>query len=173
GGMSDQQVRDEALTLFIAGHETTANALAWAWYLLSQNPEAEARFHRELDEVLGGRLPTFEDLPKLRYVEHVFAETLRLYPPAWGVPRRALVDFEAGPHTIPKGSIVLTSPWVVQRDARWFPDPEWFRPERWEREDPSRPKFAYFPFGGGTRVCIGERFAWIEGTLVLATIGQR
>jgi len=173
GGMSDTQVRDEALTLFLAGHETTANALTWAWYLLSQNPEAEATFHAELDRVLGGRLPSFEDLPQLRYTESVFAEALRLYPPAWGIGRRALEDFQVGEFLIPARSVVLMSPYVVHRDPRWFADPIAFRPERWLTEDASRPKFAYLPFGGGARVCIGERFAWMEGTLLLAAIGQR
>ena len=173
GGMSDEQVRDEALTLFLAGHETTADALTWTWYLLSQNPEAEAAFHAELDRVLAGRLPSFEDLPQLRYTESVFAEALRLYPPAWGIGRRALEDFPVGDFVIPARSVVLMSPYVVHRDPRWFPDPLAFRPERWLVEDPSRPKFAYFPFGGGARVCIGERFAWMEGTLLLAAIGQR
>jgi cytochrome P450 len=173
GGMSDEQVRDEALTLFLAGHETTADALTWTWYLLSQNPQAEAAFHAELDRVLGGRLPSFEDLPQLRYTESVFAEALRLYPPAWGIGRRALEDYPVGGFLIPARSVVLMSPYVVHRDPRWFPDPLAFRPERWLAEDSSRPKFAYFPFGGGARVCIGERFAWMEGTLLLAAIGQR
>lgn len=173
GGMSDTQVRDEALTLFLAGHETTANALTWAWYLLSQNPEAEAAFHAELDRVLAGRLPSFEDLPQLRYTESVFAEALRMFPPAWGIGRRALEDFSVGEFVIPARSVVLMSPYVVHRDPRWFPDPLVFRPERWLEEHPTRPKFAYFPFGGGARVCIGERFAWMEGTLLLAAIGQR
>ncbi|MBZ5677451.1 MAG: cytochrome P450 [Acidobacteriia bacterium] len=173
GGMTDKQVRDEALTLFLAGHETTANALTWAWYLLSQNPEAEATFHAELDRVLGGRLPSFEDLPQLRYTESIFAETLRTFPPAWGIGRRALEDFPVGEFVIPARSVVLMSPYVVHRDPRWFPDPTSFRPERWLEEHPTRPKFAYFPFGGGARVCIGERFAWMEGTLLLAAIGQR
>jgi cytochrome P450 len=173
GGMTDQQIRDEALTLFVAGHETTAVAITWAWYLLSQNPEVEARFHAELDQVLGGRLPTMEDLPRLRYTERVFTETLRLYPPAWGIGRRTLADFEVGGYTIPSGAIVAVSPWVVHRDARWFPEPLNFAPERWLEESPGRPKFAYFPFGGGARVCIGERFAAAEGALMLATLGQR
>jgi len=173
GGMTDEQVRDEALTLFLAGHETTADALTWTWYLLSQNPEAQAAFHAELDRVLGGRLPSFEDLPQLRYTESVFAEALRLYPPAWGIGRRALEDYPIGDFVIPARSVVLMSPYVVHRDLHWYPDPLTFRPERWSVEDPSRPKFAYFPFGGGARVCIGERFAWMEGTLLLAAIGQR
>jgi cytochrome P450 len=173
GGMSDEQVRYEALTLFLAGHETTADALTWTWYLLSQNPQAEAEFHAELDRVLAGRLPSFDDLPQLRYTERVFAEALRLYPPAWGIGRRALEDFQVGDFLIPARSVVLMSPYVVHRDPRWFSDPLAFRPERWLTDDSSRPKFAYFPFGGGARVCIGERFAWMEGTLLLAAIGQR
>lgn len=171
-GMTDKQVRDEAMTLLIAGHETTANVLTWAWYLLSQNPEAEKRFHGEIAEVLNGRLPALDDVPLLKYTEHVFAETLRLYPPAWVVGRRALEDFPAGPYTVPAQSWVLASPWVVQRDARWFPEPLQFRPERWAADE-SRPKFAYFPFGGGARGCIGERLAWMEGVLALATLGQK
>lgn len=173
GGMTDEQVRDEALTLFLAGHETTADALTWAWYLLSQNPQAEAVFHAELDRVLAGRLPSFDDLPQLRYTESVFAEALRLYPPAWGIGRRALEDYPVGDFLIPARSVVLMSPYAAHRDPRWFSDPLAFRPERWLADDPARPKFAYFPFGGGARVCIGERFAWMEGTLLLAAIGQR
>src|SRR5262249_39205693 len=137
------------------------------------NPQVEAKFHQELDRVLAGRLPTFNDLPQLAYTEHVLAEALRLYPPAWAIGRKVLSEFQAGPYSIPEQSIVLMCPWVVQRDARWFPEPLAFRPERWEHEDAARPKFAYFPFGGGTRVCIGERFAWMEGVLLLAVIGQR
>ncbi len=174
GGMTDQQVRDEALTLFLAGHETTANALTWTWYLLSQNPEAEAKLHAEIDRVLAGRLPTLEDLPQLRYTEMVFSEAIRLYPPAWGVGRRAIEDYRVGGHTIPARSILLMSPYVVHRNPRWFPEPEKFDPERWLPERAAeRPKFSYFPFGGGARVCIGERFAVMEGVLLLATIAQR
>jgi cytochrome P450 len=174
GGMTDKQVRDEALTLFLAGHETTANALTWTWYLLSQNPEAEAKFHQEIDTVLASRLPGYEDLPQLRYAEMVLAEAMRLYPPAWGIGRRAIQDYRIGDYTIPAQSILLMSPYVVQRDPRWFPDPERFDPNRWLPENAAeRPKFSYFPFGGGARVCIGERFAWMEGVLLLATIAQR
>jgi cytochrome P450 len=173
-GMSDEQVRDEALTLLLAGHETTANALTWTWYLLSQNPDAEAKLHAELDYVLAGRLPTLEDVPALGYTEGVFAEALRLYPPAWAIGRRAKQDFSIGEFKIPARSIVLMSPWVVQRDARWFPDPLRFAPERWKPEESeARPKFSYFPFGGGARVCVGERFAWMEGVLVIAAIAGR
>jgi cytochrome P450 len=174
GGMTDKQVRDEALTLFLAGHETTANALTWTWYLLSQNPAEESRLHAEIEEVLGGRLPALEDLPKLRYTEMVFAEALRLYPPAWGIGRRAIEDYRIGDYHIPARSIVLMSPYVVHRDPRWFPEPERFDPCRWLPENAdARPKFSYFPFGGGARVCIGERFARMEGVLLLATIAQR
>jgi cytochrome P450 len=170
-GLTDKQVRDEALTILLAGHETTANALTWTWYLLSQNPEAEAQLHAELDRVLAGRLPTLDDLPRLRYTEAVFAESLRLYPPAWAIGRRAKQDFSIGEYVIPARSIVLMSPWVVHRDARWFPDPLQFAPERWRSgEIESRPKFSYFPFGGGARTCLGERFAWMEGVLVIAAL---
>lgn len=174
GGMTDQQVRDEALTLFLAGHETTANALTWAWYLLSQNPEVEAEFHRELDAVLGSRAPDFDDVNKLPYTRGVFGESLRLFPPAWALGRMAIRDVLIGGYTVPKGSIVLTSPYVTHRDRRFWPDPTAFRPQRFSpAEDAQRPKFTYYPFGGGSRVCIGERFAWMEGTLALAAIGQR
>src|ERR1700681_1716187 len=172
--MTDKQVRDEALTLLIAGHETTANALTWTWYLLSQNLAAEARMHEELERVLAGRLPTFDDVTRLPYTTGVFAESLRLYPPAWAIGRRAREEYSIDDYTIPAKSILLMSPWVVHRDPRWWPEPECFRPERWSPEAAEkRPKFAYFPFGGGTRVCIGERFAWAEGVLVLATLAQR
>lgn len=174
GGMTDTQVRDEALTLFLAGHETTANALTWTWYLLSQNPECEARLHREIDSVLDGRAPQMSDLPQLRYTEMVFAEAMRLYPPAWAVGRMSKAPFELGGIQIAAKSICIMSPYVMQRDARWFPDPARFDPERWTPEArDSRPKFSYFPFGGGARVCIGERFAWMEGALLLATLAQK
>src|ERR1700681_3606177 len=174
GRMTDKQVRDEALTLLIAGHETTANALTWTWYLLSQNLAAEARMHEELERVLAGRLPTFDDVARLPHTSGVFAESLRLYPPAWAIGRRAREEYSIDDYTIPAKSILLMSPWVVHRDPRWWPEPECFRPERWSPEAAEkRPKFAYFPFGGGTRVCIGERFAWAEGVLVLATLAQR
>ena len=171
-GMTDEQVRDEVLTLFLAGHETTAVALSWAWYLLSQNPEAEAKFHAEIDRVLGGRLPSIDDILALRYTEAVFSETLRLYPPAWAVGRRALEDVCLGGYTIPARSVLLMSPYVVHRDPRWFAQPQRFQPERWLAAA-ERPRFGYFPFGGGARVCVGERFAWMEGVLLLAAIGQR
>jgi len=172
-GMTDKQVRDEALTLFLAGHETTANALTWTWYLLSQNPECERRLHQELDAALAGRAAQAADLPALRYTEMVFTEAMRLYPPAWAIGRMSIEPFELGGIEIAAGSIFIASPYVTHRDPRWFPDPERFDPERWTREArEDRPRFSYFPFGGGARVCIGERFAWMEGVLVLATLAQ-
>ena len=173
-GMSDVQLRDEAMTIFLAGHETTANALTWTWYLLAQHPDVEARFHAEIDSTLGGRLPSADDLPSLPYTRMVLAESMRLYPPAWILGRRALAPFEANGYEIPSRSIVLLSPYLLHRDARWFPDPERFDPERFSPErQAERPRFAYFPFGGGPRVCIGEQFAWMEGVIALATIAQR
>ncbi|MBX9602996.1 MAG: cytochrome P450 [Bryobacteraceae bacterium] len=174
GVMSDQQVRDEAITIFLAGHETTANALTWTWYLLSQHPEVEAKLHAEVDRVLGGRLPEFEDLPNLKYAEMVLAESMRLYPPVWAIGRRAKSDYPVGGFVIPGGSVVILSPWVSHHDPRWYPDPLKFDPERWTPDESGkRPKFSYFPFGGGPRLCIGERFAWIEGTMLLAALAAK
>jgi cytochrome P450 len=173
-GMDDKQVRDEALTLFLAGHETTANALTWTWYLLSENPAVERELHAELDRVLGRRLPGFDDLAALKYVEMVFAEAMRLYPPAWSIGRRNIEAYRVGDYELPPRSIVLMSPFVVHRDPRWFKEPERFDPSRFSPDAAAaRPKFSYFPFGGGARVCIGERFAWMEGVLLLATLAQR
>ena len=174
GGMTDLQLRDEAMTIFLAGHETTANALTWTWYLLSQHPDVEGRMHAEIDSALGGRLPSADDLPALPYTRMVLAESMRLYPPAWIIGRRAVGPFEAGGYTIPARSIVLLCQYTMHRDPRWFPDPERFDPDRFTPEQQaSRPKFSYFPFGGGPRVCIGEQFAWMEGVILLATIAQR
>lgn len=172
-GMTDQQVRDETLTLFIAGHETTATALTWAWYLLAENPAAEAKMHHEIDTVLQGRAPSFDDVQRLPYTSQVFSETMRLYPPAWAIGRMATADIEVGGYRLPRKSIVLLSPYTMHRSAKWWPAPEEFRPERWSMEDSERPKFAYYPFGGGPRLCIGERFAWMEGVLILATLAQK
>lgn len=173
GGMTDQQLRDEAMTIFLAGHETTANALTWTWYLLSQHPEVETRLHAEID-VLGRRLPTVDDLPKLSYTEKVLAESMRLYPPAWLLGYRAIRDYPVDRYLIPAGGIVLMSQYVMHHDPRYFPDPFRFDPERWELQAKAvRPKFSYFPFGGGPRVCIGESFAWMEGILLIATLAQR
>jgi cytochrome P450 len=173
GGMTDVQLRDEAMTIFLAGHETTANALAWTWYLLAQHPEVEARLHQEIDAQLEGRLPDADDFARLKYTEKVFAEAMRLYPPAWAMGRQALSDYPIDKYIVPAGSIILMSPWVMHHDPRYYPDPFKFDPERWTppaRE--ARPKFSYFPFGGGPRVCIGEGFAWMEGVLLIATIAQ-
>ncbi len=173
-GMTDRQLRDEAMTLFLAGHETTALTLSWTWYLLSENPEAQAKLQAELDDVLGGRAPTVEDLPRLKYTEWVIQESMRLYPPAYVIGREALSDGELGGYRLPRGTTVLMSQWVVQRDARHFEKPLEFRPERWDGDLAQRlPKFAYFPFGGGPRMCIGNTFAMMETVLVLAKIGQR
>jgi cytochrome P450 len=173
GGMTDVQLRDEAMTIFLAGHETTANALAWTWYLLAQHPDVEARLHEEIDAQLEGRLPAADDFARLKYTEKVFAEAMRLYPPAWAMGRQALSDYPIDNYIVPAGSIILMSPWVMHHDPRYYPDPFKFDPERWTppaRE--ARPKFSYFPFGGGPRVCIGEGFAWMEGVLLIATIAQ-
>ena len=172
--MPDRQVRDEVMTIFLAGYETIANALTWTWYLLSENPDAEHKLHAELDSVLAGRNATYDDVPKLTYTEMVLAESMRLYPPAWAMGRFALEDFALGPYFMPKGTTVFLSQYIMHRDRRYFPDPERFDPERWIPEaKASRPRFSYFPFGGGARQCIGESFAWMEGILILATIAQR
>jgi cytochrome P450 len=174
GRMTSKELRDEVLTIFLAGYETVANALAWTWLLLGQNPEAEARLHQELDSALQGRLPTLEDLPRLPYTEMVVAESMRLYPPAWAMGRMATEDVEIGPYRFPKGSFLFFSQYIVQRDPKYFLDPLKYRPERFTAEAKAqRPKFAYFPFGGGGRQCIGESFAWMEAVLVLATLAQQ
>jgi cytochrome P450 len=175
--MSDDQVRDEVLTIFLAGYETVANALTWTWYLLSQHPEVEAKLHAELDTVLGvgseARLPTLADYPNLSYTEQVFAESMRLYPPAWAMGRMAVDDVHLGPYTIPAGAHVFFSQYIMSRTPEYFPDSLRFDPDRFTPEaKAARPKFTYFPFGGGSRQCIGESFAWMEGVFSLATIAQ-
>ena len=173
-GMTDLQVRDEAMTIFLAGHETTANALTWTWYLLSGAPEVERRLHDELDRVLCGRVPTVEDIPALGFVERVVTESMRLYPPAWLIGRRALREYRIGGYVAPARTIFVTSPYVLHRDLRYFGDPDRFCPDRWTPEfRAALPPFAYFPFGGGPRRCIGESFAWMELVLVVATLAQR
>jgi cytochrome P450 len=173
-GISDRQIRDEVMTMFLAGHETTANALAWTWYLLGQHPEIQARVQDEARAVLGGRLATAADVPRLVYCDQVVREALRLYPPAYLVGRRALADITIGEHFIPAGTNVLMSQWIVHRDVRWFADPLRFDPDRWaDGSLGDLPKYAYFPFGGGPRVCIGNTFAMFEATLILATIAQQ
>ncbi len=174
GRMSDLQLRDEAMTIFLAGHETTANALTWTWYLLSQHPEVEKKMQAEIDTVLAGRAANAEDWPKLRYTEMVLAEAMRMYPPAWIMGRRALHDYQIGEYFVPANSIILASPYIMHHDPRYYPDPDRFDPQRWTAEArESRPKFAYFPFGAGPRICIGEQFAWMEGVLLLATLAQK
>jgi cytochrome P450 len=172
--MSDKQIRDEAITIFAAGHETTAIALTWTWYALSQNPEVEAKLHEELDQVLGGRAPRPEDYPQLQYTRRVFAESMRMFPPAYMMGREAVRETELGGYKIPKYSQVVVSPFITQRDPRFYPDPLRFDPDRFLPEaESARHKFAYFPFGGGKRLCVGEGFAWMEGVLVLATLAQQ
>jgi len=172
--MTDKQLRDETITLFLAGHETTASTLSWTWWLLAQNPAAEAKLHQELDAVLGERAPTLDDLSKLVYAGHVITESLRLYPAAWGLARLAVQDHEIAGYPVTKGMGVTMAQWVVHRDKRWYDAPEEFRPERWENDLLKRlPRFAYFPFGGGPRQCIGNTFALMEATLILATIARK
>jgi cytochrome P450 len=192
GRMTDSQLRDEVMTIFLAGHETTANALTWTFYLLSQYPTIEARLYEELFTVLGNgngddscscsdssssnnkiktRIPTIEDVPKLEYTEKVFRESMRMYPPAWTIGRQAVNDYKVDKYVIPAGSIILMSQYVMHHDPRYFPDPDVFYPDRWTRETKLHlPRFSYFPFGGGIRGCIGEPFAWMEGILLIATI---
>jgi cytochrome P450 len=172
--MTNQQVRDEIMTLFLAGHETTAVSLSWTWYLLAQHPDVEARLAAELGNVLGGRLPTVADLPRLRYAEMVVTESMRLYPPVYSLTRRVIEPCEVGGHRIVPETTLVMSQWVVHRDARWFDEPAAFQPDRWENDLVKRlPRYAYFPFGGGPRLCIGNTFALMEATLLLATIAQR
>ena len=170
--MTDAQLRDEVMTLFLAGHETTALALSWSWYLLATHPEMEKRFHAELAEVLGGRAPNVSDLPKLKYTEMIAKETMRLYPPAYAVGREAIEETEIGGYRVPKGTQLFAFQWVTHRDPRYFDEPDEFKPERWENSE-QIPKYAYFPFGAGPRQCIGNYFAMMEIVLLLATIGQR
>jgi cytochrome P450 len=173
-GMSDRQLRDEVITIFLAGYETVANALTWTWYLLSENPLAAERMRQEIDEALQGRLPTLEDVPRLRYTEMVFAESLRLYPPAWAMGRQSTQIVELGPYRLPEGTYFFFSQYILQRSQQFYPDPLRFDPERFSPEQKAvRPRFTYFPFGAGPRQCIGEAFAWMEGVLILATLAQR
>jgi cytochrome P450 len=172
--MTDKQVRDEAMTLFLAGHETTALALSWAFYLLALNPLADAELAGELRQVLGGRAPAVEDVPRLQYASHVVAEAMRLYPPAWTIGRDAIDHCEIGGRPVRRGTMLFASPWIIHRDARWFDQPLEFRPSRWADGLADRlPRFAYFPFGGGQRMCIGSGFATMEATLLLASVAQR
>ena len=169
---SARQLRDDAITFMLAGHDTIAHALTWTWTLLAANPDVEARLHAEVAGVMGTRLASAQDVPRLPYTRSVLAEALRLFPPAWVIVRRAAEPHQCGGRQIPRGSLVVASPFVTHRDARFFPDPLTFSPERWLLPD-QRPRLAYFPFGAGPRSCIGEGFAWMEGILVLATLAGR
>jgi cytochrome P450 len=173
-GMSDKQLRDEVMTLLLAGHETTAVSLSWTWYLLAQYPEVEEKLWSELRQVLNGRKPTAQDLSKLPYTGRVVKEAMRLYPPAWAIVRKSLQHCEIGGYQVPAGSTVMMNQWVMHRDPRYYDQPERFHPDRWlDERAKAIPKFAYFPFGGGPRTCIGASFAAMEGVLVLATIAQK
>ena len=173
GGMSDQQVRDEALTLFLTAFDTTSTALTWVWYLLSQNPEAEAELHEELDRVLEGRVPTAEDVANLKYTRMVLGESMRMFPPSYVIPRQALEGFSIDKYIVPRGTIVLMSPYLIHRDSRFHADPDKFNPRAWDKHYRSaNAKYEFFPFSRGPRACIGEPFAWMQGILVLASIAQ-
>ena len=177
-GMSDEQVREEVLTIFLAGYETVANGLTWTWYLLSQNPDVEAKLHAELDAILGTgaerRLATLADYPNLKYTEQVFAESMRLYPPAWAMGRMSTKPVQLGEYLIPPGAHFFFSQYMIGRTEEYFPDPLRFDPDRFSAENKAgRPKYTYFPFGGGSRQCIGESFAWMEGVFSIATLAQR
>lgn len=172
--LSDLEIRNQVMTLFFAGQGTTANGLSWVFWLLARHPEAQDLLHTEIRRVVGDRPAAFTDVPDLKLAGRIISEALRLYPPVWTMGREALEDIELGGNPIPKGTLVLASQWVIQRDARWFPAPLEFRPERWTDEfRGALPRFAYFPFGGGARSCIGENFAWTEMVLVLATVASR
>jgi cytochrome P450 len=172
--MTDRQLRDEAMTLFLAGHETTALTLSWTWYLLAQHPEIEEKLAAEWSSVLGGRLPTPDDIPRLSYTEHVVQEAMRVYPPVYLIGREPVTDVELGGYRVRKGTTVFMSQWVSHRNPKYFDDPETFRPERWADGLARRlPKYAYYPFGGGPRVCLGNTFAMMEAVLLLATLGRR
>lgn len=172
--MTDTQLRNEVVTLMLAGHETTAATLAWTWYLLSEHPDEAAKLHDELDNVLGGRAPTVEDLPRLPFTEMVIQESMRLYPPAWGIARQSLADDELGGYRLPAGSILALGTYVTHRLPAFWDEPDRFDPERFTPErSAGRPRFAYLPFGGGARQCVGASFAMLESRLVLATLAQR
>jgi cytochrome P450 len=172
--MSDKQLRDEVMTVFLAGHETTANALTWTWHLLARHPKVESRLFEELNEVLADRPPAVEHLPRLRYTDMVVKESMRLYPPAWAFGRETLADCEIGGYHVPAGTQLVFSQWVTHRDPRYYKAPGEFRPERWAEGSVEKlPKYAYFPFGGGPRLCIGQSFAKMEAILLLATIAQQ
>jgi cytochrome P450 len=171
--MSATAAHDEVLSLLFGARAGVATGLTWTWYLLAGHPESETRLHEEIDELLDGRVPTADDVSDLRFARMIVAESMRLFPPAWLLKRRAAVDLVLGGYTVPAGTTVLVSPYVVHRDARFHPNPERFVPERFARQLPSVDRYAYFPFGGGAMGCIGESYAWMAAPLVLATIAQR
>lgn len=174
GWLTDTQIRDEVLTMLLAGHETTATALTWTWHLLGQHPEVEAKLHAEVDAVLGQRSATAEDMPKLVYTNMVFSEAMRLYPPAWLISRPVLRDFEIAGYRLPAGTVFYVCQYLLHRNPQFWPDPERFDPERFTPEArAARHHYAYVPFGGGPHQCLGEQFAWLEGNLVLATFAQK
>jgi cytochrome P450 len=173
-GMTDRQLRDEVMTMLLAGHETTSLALSWTYYLLSRHPEAERAIAAEVHAAVGDRRPSFADLNSLTFTRQVIEESLRLYPPAWGFSREALADDEIGGYHVPKGSLAFIIPYVVHRRPNLWPDPERFDPARFEpQHEAARPKFAYIPFGGGPRGCIGNQFAMVEAQLIVASVAQR
>lgn len=174
GGMTDQQIRDEALTLFLTAFDTTSLALTWTWYLLSQNPEIETQMHEEIDKELQGRIPTLEDYPRLKFTRMVFTESMRMYPPIYIIARQAVEDFSIGNYIVPGGTIVVVSPYLIHNDSRFHAEPGKFNPHSWAEDiiGTTHSKYDYFPFGGGPRSCIGQHYAWLEGVLVLATIAQ-
>jgi cytochrome P450 len=172
-GMNDQQIRDEIMTIFLAGHETTATTLAWTWYLLAQHPEAEAQLHQELAAVLGGRTPEVQDLPNLTYLRKVIDEALRLYPPAWMFARRTVNSDRIGGYDLPASATIMISPYVTHHLPSLWNEPEKFDPERFRPEHANaRHRFAYLPFSGGPRICIGNNFALMESQLIVAMVAQ-
>ena len=176
GKMTDEQLRDEVMTIFLAGHETTANALTWTYYLLSEHPTIETKLQEELHSIFGSNktIITADDVPRLEYTEKILTESMRLYPPAWALGRQGIDDYKVGGYTIPKGSIILMSQYVMHRNPRYFPEPDRFYPDRWTEEFKKQlPRFSYFPFGGGIRGCVGEPFAWLEAILLVATISRQ
>ncbi|MGH9457097.1 MAG: cytochrome P450 [Thermoanaerobaculia bacterium] len=172
--MDSRQIRDEAVTIFLAGHETTAIALSWTFHLLAAHPEVEERILAEVREVVGEGRPTAADMPRLTYTGNVISESMRLFPPAYAFGREAIADCEIGGYRVPAGTTIFMSPWVIHRDPRWYDDPLAFRPERWENDfAKTLPRFAYLPFGGGPRICIGSSFALMEAVLLLVSVLRR